>query len=135
MLEKSQPRKFIADVWLSLAIYPYMVGQSVCNCCHYGNHILHSYSLTSCCIKVCSKLASFSGPKRRRRKGLVLAVCACTYRGGIPPPLLHTIDILLYTCHANIDTKRYTVRRFITAAYGHARDSLDCTHPVTDLQL
>ena len=54
--------------------------------------------------------------------------------GGIPPPP-HTIDILPYTCDANIDTKRYTVRKFIIAAYGHVRDSLDCTHPAADLKL
>ena len=31
-------------------------------------------------------VASFPGPKRRRRKGLVSAVRACVNRGGIPPP-------------------------------------------------
>ena len=55
-------------------------------------------------------------------------------RGGIPPPP-HTIDILPYTCDAIIDTKRYTVRKFIIAAYGHARASFDCTHPAADLKL
>ena len=36
-------------------------------------------------------------------------------RGGIPL-LPHTIDILLYTCDANIDTMCYTVCRFTIAA-------------------
>ena len=58
-------------------------------------------------------------------------------RGGILPPL-HTIDILLYTCDANIDTKHYTVSKFIIASIWHAKKlgcNLDCTHPVTDLKL
>ena len=55
-------------------------------------------------------------------------------RSGIPL-LLHTIDIVPYICDANIDTKRYIVRKFIIATYGHARDSLDCTHPAADLKL
>ena len=54
--------------------------------------------------------------------------------GGIPPPP-HTIDILPYARDAHIDTKRYTVRRFIIAAYGMQRNSLDCTHPAADLKL
>ena len=65
----------------------------------------------------CSTIASFSGPKRRRRTGLVSAVRACANRGGIPPPP-HTIDILPYTRDARIDTKRNTVRRFMVAKYG-----------------
>ena len=62
-------------------------------------------------------LALFPGLKRRRRKGLVSAVRACTNRGGIPPPP-HTIDILQYARDARIDTKRNTVRRFMVAKYG-----------------
>ena len=62
-------------------------------------------------------LASFPGPKRRRRKGLVSAVRACANRGGIPPSP-HTIDILPYARDARIDTKRNTVRRFMVAKYG-----------------
>ena len=50
----------------------------------------------------CGSLASFPGPKRRR-KGLVSAVRACANRGGIPPPP-HTIDILSYAPDARIDT-------------------------------
>ena len=38
-------------------------------------------------------------------------------------------------CDANIDTRRYTVRRFIIAAYDLQRNSLDCTHPAADLKL
>ena len=53
-------------------------------------------------------LVSFPGPKMRR-KDLDSAVRACA--------------------------KRYTVRKFIIAAYGHARDSLDCTHPAANLKL
>ena len=43
--------------------------------------------------------------------------CSCMRlinRGGIPL-LPHTIDILLYTCDANIDTMCYTVCRFTIA--------------------
>ena len=61
--------------------------------------------------------ASFPGPKRRGRKGLVSAVHTCANRGGIPP-LLHTIDILPYDCDARIDTKRNTVCRFMIVKYG-----------------
>ena len=72
----------------------------------------------SMCVSVTQHLASFPGPKRRRRrKGLVSAVCTCANRGGIPPPP-HTIDVLPYACDANIDTKRNTVRRFMVAKYG-----------------
>ena len=62
-------------------------------------------------------VASFPGPKRRRRKGLVSAVCACANRSGIPP-LPQTVDILPYDCDTRIDTKRNTVRRFMIAKYG-----------------
>ena len=51
----------------------------------------------------------------------------------LPPS--HTLDIPPYTCDANIDTKSYTVSRFITATNALARDSLDCTHPAADLKL
>ena len=71
----------------------------------------------SVCVSVTQHLASFPGPKRRRRKGLVSAVRACANRGGIPPPP-HTIDILPYARDARIDTKRNTVRRFMVAKYG-----------------
>ena len=54
-------------------------------------------------------LASFPGPKRRRRKGLVSAIRACANR---------TIDTLPYACDARIDTKRNSVRRFMVAKYG-----------------
>ena len=46
-----------------------------------------------------------------------------------------TIDILPYTHDAYVDTKRYTVRRFIIAAYGLQRNSLNCIHPAADLKL
>ena len=59
----------------------------------------------------------------------VSAVLACAYRGGITPPL-HTIGILPYICDANIDTKCYTDRRFIIAAYGMLGNS-----PAADLKL
>ena len=50
------------------------------------------------------------------------------------PVEFHHFRILLYTCDTNIDTKRYTVHKFIIA-YGYARDSLDFTHPAADLKL
>ena len=55
-------------------------------------------------------LASFPGTKRRRRrrKGLVSAVCAALNHYGIPL-LPHTIDILLYICDTNTATTCYTV--------------------------
>ena len=58
---------------------------------------------------------SSAGPKRR--KGLVSAIRTYANRGGIPPPP-HTVDILLYAGDARINTKRNTVRRFMTAKYG-----------------
>ena len=71
-------------------------------------------------------LASFPGPKRRRRKDLVSAICVLNC-GGIPLPL-HTIDILPYARDANIDTKCYTVHRFM-AAY-----SMQETHSALHIQ-
>ena len=43
---------------------------------------------------------------------------------------VHTIDILPYARY-----KCYTVRRYIIAAYGIQRNSLNCTHPAPDLKL
>ena len=63
----------------------------------FGNRTVSGQNIFGCVVDL--ELASFPGPKRRRRKGLVSAVCACANRGGIPPPL-HTIDILPYACDA-----------------------------------
>ena len=52
-----------------------------------------------------SSLASFPGPKRRR-KGLVSTFARVLNCGGIPLPL-HAIDILPYARDAYIDTKCY----------------------------
>ena len=50
--------------------------------------------------------------------------------------LFHRLCILLpYTYDTNTDTRRYTVRRFIIAAYGLQRNSLNYTHPAADLKL
>ena len=81
------------------------------------------------------RLSLVPSPKEEEEKDWFQLFARALNRGGIPPPL-HIIDILLYTCDANIiNTKCYTVRKFIIAAYGHARDSLDCTHPAADLKL
>ena len=44
-------------------------------------------------------LASFPGPKKRRRKGLFQPFACALNCGGIPPHP-YTIDILSYTCDA-----------------------------------
>ena len=49
---------------------------------------------------------------------------------------LRILQIYFHTLvhDAYIDTKRYTVSRFITAAYDMQRNSLDFTHPAADLK-
>ena len=57
-------------------------------------------------------------------------------RGKILPPV-YIIDILLYTCDVNINTKHYSVSKFTIASIWHAKKlgrNLDCTHPATDLR-
>ena len=75
-------------------------------------------------------LASFPGPKRGR-KDLVSAVRACV----VEFHRLRKLLIYFRTLVTPLLTLSATVRKFIIAAYGHARDSLDCTHPAADLKL
>ena len=58
------------------------------------------------------RIASFPALKRRRRKDVVSAGHTCTSA--------YYLFISVYS-YANIDTKHYTVCRFIIAAYGMQR--------------
>ena len=50
----------------------------------------------------------------------------------LPP---HTIDILLYTCDANIDTKCYTVSKFTIADKACNKTHSIVLNPAADLKL
>ena len=53
-------------------------------------------------------------PKKKEEEPGFSHLHMCLNRSGIP----YTIDILSYTCDANIGTTRYTIHRFTIAAYG-----------------
>ena len=98
---------------------PFHVGHKGHSAAQITKFYLHAVVIGSVKILMCGhgsqqkfrqSLASFPGTKRRRRrrKGLVSAVCAALNHYGIPL-LPHTIDILLYICDTNTDTTCYTV--------------------------
>ena len=86
---------------------PFHVGHKGHSAAQITKFYLHAVVIGSVKILMCGhgsqqkfrqSLASFPGPKRRRRrKGLVSAVCTALNFSGIPV-LSHTIDILFYIC-------------------------------------
>ena len=108
-----------------------LLQSTIITCCMKCEFIFLSCLLNDACECVCMRtLASLPGPKRRR-KGLVSAV----YGWAIEFYSLCILSTYFYTfVTPNFDTKCYSVRRFIMAAYYGIQKTLPRAYPAADLK-